>query len=855
MDATPPAPDRPTARLVALTAGFAYRTCRLPADGLCLGRDGGQCDLVASGAAVSRRHARIRADAAGRWLIEDLGSTNGVFVNGRRIDGAVALADGDTIGLGTAAGQLRLQLGETTASGPTLLPPQAAWVIGRADDCDLALPSEPTVSSRHALLRARGQGLRIVDHASLNGTWVNGRSVRDCPLGPGDTVTIGPCRFRFALDPDGSLRVQRLASGQGVRLECVGLGRDSDRGRPLLDDLTLAVAPGEFVGILGPSGAGKTTLLNALVGVTRPHRGAVLINGAPLATARAMLRNDIGYVPQDDILHPELTVARSLAYTALLRLPPDLGDEQRAALVDTTIGTLGLQAVCDQPIHQLSGGQRKRVSIGAELLVRPGVLFLDEPTAGLDPGVEERLMRHFRSMADHGTTVVLTTHLLASLALFDKVALLARGRLVYFGPPAEAPSFFGCATMARVFDLLGDEPLPAGRGEATVAGWAERYRCSPLGAAQVLDRLSAEARRLAGPEEGPPPLVPARPGGIATRLAALRCLVPAPGRLTTALRSWSVLSRRHLQIRLRAPKRLLLFLLIPAVLALVTLSQPISGPPDEAAVRAEREQLRARVARGGPSLEVQLKSLLSPAGTWDQRPAANLLWALRHEGPAHLPVPLSVLLMVVMTAVFSGTLISCLEISTERSIYRRERLSHLAIAPYLAAKLPFCLGMTALQCLLFLLLCWLHPALGQLPLLPAWLTMVAVAWCSVAIGLCLSAADPAGGRFSVLLAIVAVLPQLILSGGLGPDFYAGLRPAVRLAADLLPARHGLEMVCTALFAGLEGEGVRWIPGFVRGVIGFDFGRAVYYSGACTLFVQSLLWLLLCAWFLKRQDAR
>jgi hypothetical protein len=349
--------------------------------------------------------------------------------------------------------------------------------------------------------------------------------------------------------------------------------------------------------------------------------------------------------------------------------------------------------------------------------------------------------------------------------------------------------------------------------------------------------------------------VPARPGGIAARLAALRGLVPAPGRLATALRSWSVLSRRHLRIRLGAPKRLLLFLLIPTVLALVTLSQPISGPPDEAAVRAGQEQLRAQVARGGPALEVQLKSLLSPAGNWDQRPAADLVWALRHEGPAHLPVPLSVLLMVVMTAVFSGTLISCLEISSERSIYRRERLSHLAIAPYLAAKLPFCLGMTALQCLLFLLLCWLHPALGRLPLLPVWLTMVAVAWCAVAIGLCLSAADPAGGRFSVLLAIVAVLPQLILSGGLGPDFYAGLRPAVRLAADLLPARHGLEMVCTALFAGLEGEGVRWIPGLVRGVIGFDFGRAVYYSGACTLFVQSLLWLLLCAWFLKRQDAR
>ena len=144
---------------MALTAGFAYRTCRLPADGLCLGRDGGQCDLVASGAAVSRRHARIRADAAGRWLIEDLGSPNGVFVNGRRIDGAVALADGDTIGLGTAAGQLRLQLGETTASGPTLLPPKAAWVIGRADDSTLVL-TDDYASTRHARLSPRGTDSR-----------------------------------------------------------------------------------------------------------------------------------------------------------------------------------------------------------------------------------------------------------------------------------------------------------------------------------------------------------------------------------------------------------------------------------------------------------------------------------------------------------------------------------------------------------------------------------------------------------------------------------------------------------------------------------------------------------------------
>lgn len=338
----------------------------------------------------------------------------------------------------------------------------------------------------------------------------------------------------------------------------------------------------------------------------------------------------------------------------------------------------------------------------------------------------------------------------------------------------------------------------------------------------------------------------------------LRVLQPGNGQgvcLVAGLRAWLVLSSRHLQIRCSAPKRLLLFLLIPAVLALVSLSQPIKGPPVNATVRAVQEELRASVARGGPALESQLKTLLSPAGSYDHRSAADLLFALRYEGPARLPVPLSVLLMLVMTAVFSGTLIACLEICGERPIYRRERLSHLAIVPYLASKLPFCLAMSGLQCLLFLVLCWTNPVLRQIAFLPVLLTMVLLAWSSVAIGLCLSAADPADGRFSVLLVIAAVLPQLILSGGLGPDFYAGMHPAVRVVADLLPARHGLEMVSTALFAGLSGEGIRWIPGFVREVIGFDFGRVVYYTGIRALFAQSLLWIALCAWFLKRQDTR
>jgi ABC-type multidrug transport system permease subunit len=171
-------------------------------------------------------------------------------------------------------------------------------------------------------------------------------------------------------------------------------------------------------------------------------------------------------------------------------------------------------------------------------------------------------------------------------------------------------------------------------------------------------------------------------------------------------------------------------------------------------------------------MEVALKQLLSPAGGHDSRSAAELLYSLRHEGIANLPVPMSVLVMIVLTAVFSGTLIACLEISTERSIYRRERMSYLHIGPYLASKLPFCMAMTGLQCLVFVAICWLHPILPLAALPPVWLAMVSVAWCSVAIGLLLSAVDTSGGRFSVMLAVAVVLPQLLLSGGLGPDYYA-----------------------------------------------------------------------------------
>ena len=876
LEQPPLVPPRQSAYLVALDAGFSYREYRVEGTGVTIGRDADHCDIVVAGTTVSRRHVRIRADDAGSFRLEDLDSTNGVFVNGTKLLGSIDLEDGDLISLGSGSEtHLRFQSRSSRDTRQLTLAAQDRWVIGRAPDCDLPLPYEPTVSSHHAVLTHDRGILRITDQHSLNGTWVNGRALRESSLAATDIVVIGSTHFRFHLEDGGTLTVYQRDCGQAVQLECVGLTRTTASGRSarvLLDDITLTFAPGEFVGILGPSGAGKTTLLSALGGFIRPSGGQVLFNETPLDSALAMFRNTIGYVPQDDILHPELSVETSLDYIARLRLSPDIDATQRANIVGGTIETLGLNQVRHCPIHQLSGGQRKRVSIGAELLVRPSILFLDEPTSGLDPSVEERLMRHFRSMAHSGTTVVITTHVLYNLALLDKVVILSQGKLVFCGTPEEALRFFSedgtpLIRPTGIFDLLtGEEErsapdsvrLAASAQEKIAARFAHRYLHSAFHVEHIDRQLSPVARKLLAQEEACPgqtlPESSARPrAGMRGLLAGswLTTTLPATG----ALRSWRILSRRHLHIRCSSARRLLWFLFIPLALALVTLSQHMHGVLADEVVNNQKKTIQEAVARGGGYMESQLKVLLSPAGVYDPRSAAELLYGLHHEGVANLPVPMSVLLMIVMTAVFSGTLIACLEISTEQSIYRRERMSHLQILPYLGSKLPFCWLMTALQCLVFLGICWLHPAMRQIGFVPVWLTMVAIAWGSVAIGLFLSTVDPTQGRFSVLLAVAVVLPQLILSGGLGPDFYGHMQEWLRWATDLLPARRGLEMLCTALFNSLTNESTRWIPGFIHKVIGFDFGGSVYYTGGCILMAQSLLWLFFSACFLKYRDIR
>lgn len=252
----------------------------------------------------------------------------------------------------------------------------------------------------------------------------------------------------------------------------------------LLDDVSLSILPTEFVTIVGVSGAGKSTLLNALCGFRPATKGSVFVNGDNLYKNYDAYRTELGYVPQDDIIHQDLTVQQALNFAAQLRLTPNTSEAERRQQVKQVLIDLELQEQVETYVKNLSGGQRKRVSIGVELLTKPGLFFLDEATSGLDPGTELQMMRLLRRMASQGRTVVLVTHTTKNLMISDLVVFLAKGgRVAYFGPPKDALAYFGVEEFDEIYIKVDEERSPQ--------EWASQYQQSPYYQKYVADRQIA----------------------------------------------------------------------------------------------------------------------------------------------------------------------------------------------------------------------------------------------------------------------------------------------------------------------------------------------------------------------------
>ncbi len=474
-----------------------------------VGRDP-RSDIVIDDIGVSWNHAVLRTER-GAWFAEDCGSTNGTFVASRNIDvfeitdDCVLHFGGRDDGPAMSCSLYRLRRSDwpSVDRRPSVVmrAPARALRIGRAEDNDIVL-SDLSVSRHHAELRNTGDGrYAIVDLDSSNGTFLNGaRVIFTSPVTEQDIIGIGPATFRLV---GGELR-QFIDSGD-VSLIAQDLTVRGPGGRVLLDRVSFPIGERSMVAVIGPSGAGKTTLLRALTGMAPATEGAVLYDHRDLYSHYAELRHRIGLVPQEDVIYPHLTPRRALGYAAELRFPGDTSDEERSVRVQEVLDELKLntttkdrpEPTADTPAGALSGGEKKRVNIALELLTKPSVLFLDEPTSSLDVELKEDVMDSMRELAEDGRTIIMVTHDLEYLDKCDRVLLLKPGgQMAFYGPSDEGLRYFGKSRWVEVYRALRAEP------ERDWAGEFERSSCYLQYVASGLTGQVPDSAR--GPSEPPP---------------------------------------------------------------------------------------------------------------------------------------------------------------------------------------------------------------------------------------------------------------------------------------------------------------------------------------------------------------
>lgn len=415
-------------------------------------------EVVLDDPSVSPNHARLEFRNSDTFLI-DLNSVSGTYVNGSKLLPNVPqmLKPGDIIEIG----QYKISLirddvlsdaTSTAVQKKIELGSQTILSVGRSSSNDLVLPY-PAVSRKHAcLFWDEHVATHIIeDLHSTNGTFVNGKLISNSALlHPGDIVQIGPVSLAY-----GPGFIQTIDKSKDIEVRTSELNQFISQDRNLLQNISLTIKPREFVAIVGTSGAGKSTLLNALSGFRPANSGTVYVNGQDLYANFDAFRDQIGFVPQSNIIHLELTVYEALYYSARLRLPSDTTDSERANRIDDVLETLGIAHCKNQPVSSLSGGEQKRVSMGVELLTQPGLFFLDEATSGLDPGTESDIMSLLRELADKGHTIIIVTHATKNIAMCHRVIFMNKGGYVAFvGTPEDALKYFEVNDFDQIYTIL-----------------------------------------------------------------------------------------------------------------------------------------------------------------------------------------------------------------------------------------------------------------------------------------------------------------------------------------------------------------------------------------------------------------
>ncbi|MGW8226413.1 MAG: ATP-binding cassette domain-containing protein, partial [Anaerolineales bacterium] len=498
-----------------------------------------------------------------------------------------------------------------------------------------------------------------------------------------------------------------------LEVEAIGLNKWVRKDLNILQNISLLFRPREFIVVVGQSGGGKSTLVDAIAGYRPATQGQVFVNGTNVYKNFDAIRNIIGFVPQRDIIHMELTVYQALDYTAQLRMPPDTTSEERHKRVMEVLDDLDLTHRKDVQISGLSGGQQKRVSIGVELLTKPGLFFLDEPTSGLDPGTETALMQLMRRLADQGRTIVLITHATKNVMLADKVLFLARGGyLTWFGPPDEALAYFDQYRSERerrtrpmefdqIYAILEDS------SKGTPEEWADRFQKHPAYEEYIRKPLAARSAEFAGTQQTQP-TAPAVTSQTRKQVSGLRQFV--------------ILSKRNLNILFRDRFSLALMLLVAPLVGL---------------------------------LDVILAAIMGsdPFNFVD----------------GEFPSVIITLFLLTIYGVTVGALSQMREISKEKEIYKRERLVNLKIVPYILSKIWVALLLALYQAATYVIIHYLAFDMpgGTTEFVIIYISLALATMAGMMLGLFASTVAPSSNA-APLIVILLILPQIVLGGALVP---------------------------------------------------------------------------------------
>lgn len=829
-----------------------------------------QNEITISESTVSNFHAQIVHDGEALFLVHPHPlrerTLNGLWYQGQRIPGDQAfrkrLVNGDMFRIGDEYGTLITLTYEDGSGVPpaqlsTLQPVPLTGetlTFGRIAGNTVVL-NHPLVSARHALLEKVDGGYRLTDTNSTNHVYVNNQPVTSHLLRTGDEIRIGPYRFTYT-----GTELRPYDESSSIRIDALDLKKTGNNEVILLKDISLVLPPRKFIAIVGGSGAGKSTLMDALNGLRPAQSGTVLYNGEDYYRNISAFNTQLGYVPQDDIVHRDLTVKRALYYAARLRLPRDFTREQIQWRIDEVLEDVEMTDRRDLLVSKLSGGQRKRVSIALELLANPSVFFLDEPTSGLDPGLDRKMMFLLRQLADKGHTIILVTHATNNINSCDYICFLAQGgRLAYFGPPNAAKDFFGKTDFAEIYGTL--EPT---REEPDIPELAEaRFRAS-----SDYQRYVAEPLRESGMQQKRQSLNGAHPEQSETRSKQVR-----------NRHGWTqflLLSTRYMELLKNDVGNLLVLLLqapvIAIMLVLMARFEVGAGIFDANQLTQCRTQILTSsgplaMPQASQSQSIDCQQVLH----FLQGNPAGQAYASGHGGVNQalqaflLPGPgvdaQKVLFIMAFATVLFGCINGAREIVKEAPIYRRERTVNLGILPYMFSKIVvlgiLCLFQSAVMTLVVEMGEPLRQGIILPPVLETYITLSLSALVGLMIGLTISAIAPNNDRAISLVPLV-LLPQVIFSGAIIPlkDWLT------QILATIFPTRWAMAALGSSI--GLHADQV----GGDR-MFGTDptYHSTLYsiYSQADAMHRLLLSWIALVAIiialtitigiFLKRKDSR